>query len=89
MNHDFPELLEIDVSFNNIEKEHDLWFLTMTKQVNVVVITGNPLANKQNKQSSYDQLEQELQKNLSAVVINDIGLVDQQGFYIKKRLGQK
>ena len=32
-------------------------------------------------------LEQELQKNLSAVVINDIGLVDDQGFYIKKRLG--
>lgn len=54
MNHDLPELLEIDVSFNNIEKEHDLWFLTMTKQVNVVIITGNPLANKQNKQSSYD-----------------------------------
>lgn len=58
----------------------------------MVIITGNPLASRQTKQgqaSAYANLEAELQKNLSAVVINDLGLVDDQGFYIKRKPGQK
>lgn len=46
MTSDFQELLEIDVSLNNLESQQDLWFLTLTKLVNVVIITGNPLAAK-------------------------------------------
>lgn len=70
---------EIDLSFNWIENEKSLWFLTQTKTVNLVIITGNPLASRQSKPgviSAYANLEAELQKNLSAVVINDLGLVD-------------
>jgi len=89
---DFTELQEIDVSFNWIENERNLWFLTQTKTINVVIITGNPVANRSTKTgsgSNYESLEQELQKNLSAVVINDVGLVDDQGFYIKRKPGQR
>jgi len=80
------------VSFNWIENERNLWFLTQTKTINVVIITGNPVANRSTKTgpgSNYESLEQELQKNLSAVVINDVGLVDDQGFYIKRKPGQR
>ena len=69
-----------------------MWFLTQTRGINLVVITGNPVANKQTKPgslSAYAQLESELNKNLSAVVINDLGLVDDQGFYLKRKAGQK
>ena len=37
--------------------------------------------------SAYANLESELNKNLSAVVINDVGLVDEQGFYLKRKAG--
>jgi hypothetical protein len=43
---DFIELQEIDLSFNWIQNERSLWFLTQTKMVNLVIITGNPLAAK-------------------------------------------
>lgn len=89
---DFIELQEIDLSFNWIQNERSLWFLTQTKMVNLVIITGNPFAAKQNKPgiiSAYANLETELQKNLSAVVINDVGLVDEKGFYLKRKPGQK
>lgn len=49
MSLDFIELQEIDVSFNWIESERSLWFLTQSKGVNLVIITGNPLAAKHNK----------------------------------------
>jgi hypothetical protein len=87
---DFVELQEIDLSFNWIENEMNMWFLTQTKGINLVVITGNPVANRQTKPgqvSAYANLESELNKNLSAVVINDVGLVDEQGFYLKRKAG--
>ena len=86
---DFMELQEIDVSFNWIESERDLWFLSQTRSVNLVIITGNPLASSKKGVAAYENLESELQKNLSAVVINDSALVDDQGFYVKKKTGQQ
>ena len=73
---DFAELQEIDVSFNWIENERDLWFLSQTRSVNLVIITGNPLASSKRGIAAYENLESELSKNLSAVVINDSAIVD-------------
>jgi len=68
-----------------IENERNLWFLTQTKSINVVNITGNPFANGgKSPNSGYANLEYELQKNLSAVLINDQHLVDDKG-YTRKR----
>jgi len=54
-----------------------LWYLTETKSLNLLIITGNPFAIKSNKLSNgYARLEAELQKNLAAVVINESDLVD-------------
>jgi hypothetical protein len=63
-----------------VENEHHLWFLTLTKSINVVNITGNPFAVTSSKLHNYDNLEFELQKNLSAVIINDTHLIDSKGF---------
>jgi Leucine-rich repeat (LRR) protein len=90
-NTDFLELQEIDVSFNWLDDEKNLWFLTQTRGVNLVIITGNPFASRASKTSGlndYEALENELSKNLSAVIINDVGLVDDQGFYLKRKAGQ-
>ena len=60
---DFLELNEIDVSFNWLDNEKNLWFLTQTRGVNLVVITGNPMASrapKPGQNSAYEALEQEL-----------------------------
>jgi len=55
-----------------------LWYLTETKCLNLLVITGNPFALKANKQNGgYSRLQAELQKNLTAVVINESDLVDE------------
>lgn len=92
MQSEFVELQEIDVSFNWLDNELSLWWLTQSKSVNLVIITGNPFASRSTKSgglSGYANLETELQKNLSAVVINDAGLVDDNGFYLKKRPGQR
>lgn len=55
----------MDVSFNWIDNEKHLWFLTMTKGVNLVIITGNPLATRSSKNNAqgtyaYENLENEL-----------------------------
>jgi len=57
--------------------------------MNLLIITGNPLALRTNKQGGYARLEAELSKNLAAVVINESELVDNQGFYLKRKAGQK
>jgi len=41
---DFIQLQELDFSFNMVEDEQHLWFLTSTKSINIVNITGNPFA---------------------------------------------
>jgi hypothetical protein len=51
------------MSFNWITDERSLWFLTQTKTVNLLVITGNPVASRQSKPgqvSAYYNLESEL-----------------------------
>ena len=46
-----------------------MWFVPQMKHINLVVITGNPMA-LQGKEA-YAQLEANLQNTLSAVLIND------------------
>jgi hypothetical protein len=75
------------LSFNHITIEDNLWYLTQTQSINLVVITGNPIATKSGKQGGYARLEAELQKNLAAVVFNESTLVDDQGFYLKRKAG--
>lgn len=81
---DFIQLQELDMSFNMVDNERNMWFLTMTKAINVVNITGNPFAAPTRNNSNYAAFEFELSKNLSAVVINDHHLIDDKG-YMKKR----
>ena len=54
--------------------------MTLTKSINVVNITGNPFAQTSRGTSNYASLEYELQKNLSAVIINDQHLIDDKGY---------
>lgn len=86
---DFLQLQELDFSFNFVYQEENLWYLTQTQAINLLIITGNPFALKTSKQGGYARLEAELQKNLAAVVINESALVDDQGFYLKRKAGQK
>jgi hypothetical protein len=72
-----------------VENEHHLWFLTLTKSINVVNITGNPFAAVSSKQHNYANLEYELQKNLSAVLINDAHLIDDKGFTRKRAVAKQ
>jgi len=63
LNVEFVELQEFDVSFNWLDNELSLWWLTQSKSVNYVVITGNPFASRPSKtlgQSGYANLEAEL-----------------------------
>ena len=57
---DFLQLQELDLSFNMIDSERNVWFLTMTKSINVVNITGNPFASSSRGTSNYANLEFEL-----------------------------
>ena len=59
-NNDFMQLQELDLSFNIIDSERNLWFLTLTKSINVVNITGNPFAQTSRGTSNYASLEFEL-----------------------------
>jgi len=62
-NTDFLELQEIDVSFNWLDDEKNLWFLTQTRGVNLVIITGNPFAGRSSKTGGahdYETFENEL-----------------------------
>ena len=68
-----------------IDNERNLMFLTLTKAINVVNITGNPFAQNSKGSSNYANLEYELQKNLSAVIINDTHLLDDRGHMRKNK----
>ena len=52
----FTSLSEIDLSFNMLKSQQSLWFLAQTKNVNLVDITGCPIA----LQRAYSDFEQEL-----------------------------
>lgn len=72
----FSYLIEIDLSFNFIEFERSMWFLTQTKALDMVVISGNPIAvgSKRATNAKYENFERELLQKLDAVVINDTSL---------------
>lgn len=67
---DFIQLQELDFGFNLVHEELGLWFLPQLKSINIVIITGNPLGLA--GPAAYSQLEQQLQGNVSAVIINDL-----------------
>jgi predicted metal-dependent RNase len=81
---DFLQLQELDFSFNMVENEQHMWFLTTTKSINLINITGNPFAQAPSKYQAYQALEMELQKNLSAVIINDTHLIDEAGIFKRR-----
>lgn len=72
------------MSFNMVDNERGMWYLTMTKSINVVNITGNPFAQPTRGNLSYSALEYELSKNLSAVIINDHHMIDDKGYMKRK-----
>jgi hypothetical protein len=49
--------------------QEDLWYSTQFKSLQILVITGNPFAMQ--GKYYYQGLEDALQKNLSATVINE------------------
>ena len=57
-----------------------MWFVPQMKHINLVVITGNPLALQ--GREAYAQLELNLQNALSAVLINDE--IQNEKSYLKK-----
>lgn len=67
---DFVQLQELDFGFNLVVEELALWFLPQMKSINIVIITGNPLGLA--GPAAYSQLEQQMQSNLSAVLINEL-----------------
>ena len=81
---DFLQLQELDMSFNMVDNERNMWFLTLTKAINVVNITGNPIATPTRGISHYASLEFELSQKHAAAVINDHHLIDDKG-YMKRR----
>ena len=72
------------MSFNMVDNERGMWYLTMTKSINVVNITGNPFAQPTRGNLNYAALEYELSKNLSAVIINDHHMIDDKGYMKRK-----
>lgn len=62
-----------------------LWYLPQMRNINILVITGNPLGLA--GQAAYAQLESALQNALSAVIINDQTQGDMT--FIKKVPGQR
>lgn len=68
-----------------IDNERNLWFLTQTRSINEVMITGNPVAMDRRGNASYINLETELSKNLSAVIINDRHLAEDKNLKKNKK----
>lgn len=66
---DFVLLQELDIGYNQVVEEDDVWYATQMKNLQILIITGNPfaLAGK----NAYARLEEAMTKNLSATVINE------------------
>ena len=66
---DFVLLQELDIGYNQVADEDDVWYATQMKILQILIITGNPfaLAGK----SGHLRLEEAMIKNLSAAVINE------------------
>lgn len=82
---DFVHLTELEYGFNMVEDEHHMWFITLTRSLTLVNITGNPFAAIKSRQHGYMNLEAALQKNLSATVINDLHLTDGKAAFTRKK----
>ena len=63
-------LQDLDFGFNIVQEELGLWFVPQMKQINMLIISGNPLGLA--GAAAYSQLENQLAENLSAVLINDL-----------------
>lgn len=63
-----------------VNDEDDVWYATQMRNLQLLVITGNPfaLAGK----ACYARLEEAMQKNLSATVINED--IPDERTYLKK-----
>jgi hypothetical protein len=59
-NRDFLQLQDVDLSFNIIDDQRGVFWLTLTKSINVVNITGNPFASSSRGVSNYADFEIEL-----------------------------
>ena len=66
---EYVQLQELDFGYNLLAEQEAMWFVPQMKHINLVIITGNPMA-LQGKEA-YAQLEANLQNTLSAVLIND------------------
>jgi hypothetical protein len=64
----FPNLQELDFSYNRVEDEDMMMATSMLGTFQVLIISGNPFA--QQGPEAYARLEHELQLNLSAVIVN-------------------
>ena len=76
---------ELDIGYNQVVEEDDVWYATQMKNLQILIITGNPfaLAGK----NAYVRLEEAMTKNLSATVINE-DIQDTRG-YLKKTKNQR
>ena len=59
----FSNLVELDLSYNTIDNELDLIIWTELISIQLIDITGNPLASKEEKH--YSKLKDKLNKNIS------------------------
>ena len=66
---DFVLLQELDIGYNMVAEEDDVWYATQMKNLQILIITGNPFAL--GGKNAYARLEEAMGKNLSATVINE------------------
>lgn len=75
----------MDIGYNQVAEEDDVWYATQIKNLQILIITGNPFAL--GGKNAYARLEEAMQKNLSATVINED--VQDQKVYLKKPKNQR
>jgi len=66
---DYLLLQELDFGYNIVHDEDDVWYATQMKNLQILIITGNPFALS--GKPAYARLEEAMQMNLSATVINE------------------
>ncbi|CDW73960.1 leucine rich repeat family protein [Stylonychia lemnae] len=82
---DYKFLQDLDFGYNVAHDEEDLSYLSQLKCLQLLIITGNPLGLS--GKPAFARLEEALQKNLSATIINEE--VNDQKIYLKKTKQQK
>jgi len=66
---DYSLLQDLDFGYNLVNDEEEVWYACQMKNLQLLIITGNPFAL--NGKQAYARLEESMQKNLSATVINE------------------